>query len=167
MDVYGEKVLKELGLPTAINKIEDLNYFQILKLPPTVDDERLIADAASKQIRRLREWQKEPYRDFAGRMELAIVKARNALKDTQYRAALRARLQSSPKLAAATKAISQLKQPGGKWPQEAAAHKHGAIPWWVNLIILLALVLAALLAVQKMGGFSLIWQQLKSAMSGG
>ena len=166
MDVYGEKVLKQLGLPTAISKIEDLNYFQILKLDPSVDDDGLVRDAAARQLRRLRDWQKEPYRDFANRMELAIVKARKALMDPVRRAKLRQQFGGSPELAA-TRAVSQAEHPGGKWESAAPVRKTAGIPKWVNILIVVVIVLVILMVIKGQGGLGKVIESLTKAIGGG
>jgi len=167
MDVYGEKVLKELGLPTAIKKIEDLNAFQILKLDPAVDDPKIIHDAAAVQMRKLRPWQKDPYKDFAGKMELAIIRARKQLADPNMRASIRARVQGSPQIAAATKAASAMKHPQGGWTETGAAPtKAQGLPKWLNKLIVLAIVVVVALIVLKMfGGVAGIVESIKKAIT--
>jgi len=165
MDVYGEKVCKELGLPTAIKDIKDLNAFQLLKLDPSIDDENLVREAAATQLRKLRPWQKEPYRDFANRMELAIVKSRKVLLDPARRAQVRQQVQGSPQMAAATRATSQMKHPGGAWSEEVKAPEAQAsgMPKWLNLVIIAVIVIIVLIAIGRMGGISGIIESIKSA----
>ena len=167
MDVYGEKILKELGLPTAIKKIEDLNAFQILKLDPAVDDPKLIHEAAAVQVRKLRPWQKHPYNDFAGKMELAIIKARKQLADPNIRAQIRARVQGSPQIAAATKAASQIEHPQGAWTASTAPPKKSqGLPRWLNKLIVLVIVLVVVYIVLKMfGGVGGIIESIKKMIS--
>jgi len=168
MDVYGEKVLKELGLPTAIKSLKDLNAFQILKLDPAIDDSNIIHEASTVQIRKLRHWQKHPYKDFAGRMELAIIKARKMLANPEIRAKLRAQVQGSPQLAAATMAAKNIKHPEGAWVTEAETtpEKSQGIPKWVNLLIILALVGIGLIVINSVfGGIGGIVESIKKMIS--
>ena len=77
VDVYEGKVLKGLGLPTAVKRPDDIDYYTLLGVPEAVNDDELVRQAASRQLRRLREFQSNSNTaNFANRMEQLIIKAR-------------------------------------------------------------------------------------------
>ena len=97
VDVYAEKVLKALGLPTAIRKPEEIDYFTLLGVSQMEEFDEAIAQAAVTQNRKLREFQqKGDTATFANRLEQLIIKARSTLGTAEGRARYKASMGGGP-----------------------------------------------------------------------
>jgi len=157
MGPYEDEVLEALGLPTDIRRIRDLNYYRLLKVS-TAATRQEILEAASKMMRKLRDFEKGRTRDFASELEREIIRARTTLSDP----ALRQRY--NREIGALTTEVSVVAEEVEPLPSERTAFEKRAVPEklprshaWIFWVILLILILLALMLIP--------WKKISSGAS--